>query len=93
MGGTIIIAPVITKVNISVERRNLFRMLAQWTGNVVGKMHMHGISMKMLASEIGWHEKYLSAVLNGHRNPSGAEVKVSEALNRLISAKENPAGW
>lgn len=59
-------------------------MLAKWIGDVVGKMHRAGVTMKALAAEIGWHEKYLSAVLNGHRAPKDAELKVREALARCI---------
>lgn len=57
-------------------------MLAKWTGKVIGEMHVAGITMKDLAAEIGWHEKYLSAVMNGRRNPKEAEAKVKEALTR-----------
>ncbi|MCB6366515.1 helix-turn-helix transcriptional regulator [Intestinibacillus massiliensis] len=58
-------------------------MPAQWTAEVVGQMHLSGITAKRLAAEIGWHEKYLSAVLNGHREPGGAEAACREALRRL----------
>lgn len=58
-------------------------MPAQWTGEVIGDMHLAGISAKRLADEVGWHEKYLSAVLNGHREPKDAELKIREALKRL----------
>lgn len=60
-------------------------MLAKWTGDVVGKMHRAGVTMKALAAEVGWHEKYLSAVMHGHRTPKDAEKKVREALARLLS--------
>lgn len=63
-------------------------MSAQWTGEVIGEMHVHRIKMSALAAEIGWHEKYLSAVLNGHREPKNAEAKVRAALERLISNSE-----
>lgn len=63
----------------------IFCMPAQWTGDIVGEMHLHGISAKALAAEIGWHEKYLSAVLNGHREPKEAEDACRSALNRIIS--------
>ena len=62
-------------------------MPAQWTAEVIGKMHLNGITAKQLAAEVGWHDKYLSVVLNGHRNPAGAEEKLNAALERLISAK------
>lgn len=59
-------------------------MLAQWTGDVVGQMHIAGITARQLAAEIGWHEKYLSAVLNGHRGTKNSENQVRAALSRLI---------
>lgn len=59
-------------------------MLAQWTGDVVGQMHQHGIKKKDLAVEIGWNAKYLSQVLNGKVDPCGAEERIRQALARLI---------
>lgn len=59
-------------------------MPAQWTAEVIGKMHLNSISARQLAEELGWHPKYLSAVLNGRRNPADAENKVRSALDRLI---------
>lgn len=61
-------------------------MLAQWTGALVGKMHTHKITAKQLAAEVGWHEKYLSAVLNGHRCPKNAKETLTAALDKLILA-------
>lgn len=60
-------------------------MPAQWTADIIGKMHLAGITAKQLAEEVGWHEKYLSAVMNGHREPKDAEVKVRAALSKLIA--------
>lgn len=62
-------------------------MPAQWTGEIIGEMHIKGITAKQLATEVGWHEKYLSVVLNGHRTPKGAEATLRAALERL-TAKE-----
>ena len=59
-------------------------MPAQWTGEVVGEMHNNNISVKMLAVEIGWNEKYLSTVLNSENPPAKAEGKVKAAVERLI---------
>ena len=63
-------------------------MPAQWTGDVIGKMHLFKITAKDLAAEIGWHPKYLSAVLNGKKEPKAGEEKIRDALMRLIEAKE-----
>lgn len=59
-------------------------MPAAWTGDVVKDLHLHGISAKRLAEKLGWHSKYLSTVMNGHKNPAGAEQKIRAALDELI---------
>ncbi len=64
-------------------------MPAQWTATLVGKMHLNGITAKRLAAEVGWHEKYLSAVLNGHKNPKMAEEKLCAALERLVGKEKH----
>lgn len=63
-------------------------MPAQWTANLLGEMHLAGVTAKQLAAEAGWHEKYLSAVLNGHREPKNAEQTLRAALDRLVEKKE-----
>lgn len=60
-------------------------MPAQWTGELVGEMHMKGISAKQLAEAVGWNPKYLSGVLNCHYEPKGAEAKLRAALERLTT--------
>ena len=65
-------------------------MPAQWTAEVIGEMHLHGITAKQLAAEVGWHEKYLSVVLNGHRTPKKAEETIKAGLERIkAGAKKN----
>ena len=65
-------------------------MPAQWTAEIIGEMHIMGIKAKELALEVGWHPKYLSAVLNGHREPRNAEKTLKEALNRLKEEQTPP---
>lgn len=60
-------------------------MPAKWTADLLGEMHLAGVTAKDLAGEAGWNPKYLSAVLNGHKEPKGAEDKLRAALNRLRS--------
>lgn len=66
-------------------------MPEKWTGDVIGEMHLANISAERLADEIGWHPKYLSAVMNGHRKPKDAEQKVRDALSRIKGQKEESA--
>lgn len=58
-------------------------MPEDWTGEIVGVMHINKISHQKLADKLGWHVKYLSAVLNGKRTPKKAEEKIREALKEL----------
>lgn len=64
-------------------------MPAQWTADLVGEMHLKGVTAKQLAAEAGWHEKYLSAVMNGHREPKNAEQTLRAALERIITGQAN----
>ena len=63
-------------------------MPAQWTGRIVGEMHINDITGKMLAAELDWNEKYLSQVLNSPDPPKKAEEKVTAALERIIQRKK-----
>lgn len=67
-------------------------MPAQWTAALIGKMHLNRITAKQLAAEVGWHEKYLSVVLNGHRDPKGAEEALNAALARIIARRSECTG-
>ena len=62
-------------------------MTKNWTGNLVGLLHDNKISKTQLAEEIGVTREYVSMVLNGHREPEGAEEKFTAALNRIIDRK------
>ena len=58
-------------------------MPAQWTAMIIGEMHLNNVTAKQLAQEVGWHPKYLSQVLNGHKEPKGAEEKLKAALESI----------
>ena len=60
-------------------------MLAQWTADLVGQMHKHKISKTQLADHMGVTREYVSMVLNGHRDPVGAEQRFRTALDELIA--------
>lgn len=57
----------------------------KWTGDLVGLMHDNKITMQMLAEKLGVTNRYVSMVLNGHREPAGAEQRFRVAVNELIS--------
>ena len=63
-------------------------MPKNWTGTIVGKMHINRISNDELATELGYTAEYVSMVLNGHRNPKNAEQKFRQALDELIQQKQ-----
>ena len=63
-------------------------MPAQWTGDVVGKMHNNKITMAELGEKLGVGKAYVCAKLNGRRSPKGAEQKLNAALGELIKEKE-----
>lgn len=71
-----------------MERGDTVQRKPIWTAHLVGLMHLEGISQKELSKELGWGEKYLSAVLNGRRAPVDAEEKVSQAFARISIKKD-----
>ena len=72
-------------------------MPAQWTGELIGEMHLKGItakqlhlarvSKKQLAERLGVTPEYVSMVLNGHREPDGAAGRFKGALAQIISTQ------
>lgn len=56
----------------------------QWTGEVVALMHIHRITAKRLAKELGYTEPYVSTILNGKRSPTGAETKFKKAIEHIL---------
>ena len=62
-------------------------MPAQWTGELVGKMHNHRITYEELAVSLNVTKSYVSMVLNGARNPANAKERFNAALDELIAEK------
>lgn len=63
-------------------------MPEEWTGTIVGKMHVSCITYEELAKKLGFTKSYVSMILNGSRHPAGAEKKISAALDELIQQKQ-----
>ena len=64
-------------------------MVAQWIGDLIGKMHVYGITAKELSEYMGYSPKYVSTIFNGKRSPKNAEAMFTEALDRLILEREH----
>ena len=64
-------------------------MPAQWTGDLVGQMHNNKITKRQLAEYMGVTPEYVSMVLNGHREPAGAEETFRSAVNAIIRSQNN----
>lgn len=63
-------------------------MPAQWTADLIGKMHAYRITQTELARHLGYTQQYVSTVLNGKREPEAAEQKFKSALNDLIEQRQ-----
>lgn len=67
-------------------------MPAQWTSKLLGKMHTYGITAKQLATQLDMNKNYVSTIMNGHREPKGADQRFNAALDELIKAKSERMG-
>ena len=63
-------------------------MPAQWTGRIVGELHNNKLTLKELAKEVNWNDKYLIQVINSENPPKGAEQKLTDAVKRLIEKRK-----
>lgn len=58
-------------------------MPAQWTGDIISEMHLHGITQLQLAQHLGYAPEYVSAIMNGKREPKNAETLFRKAVKEL----------
>lgn len=63
-------------------------MPAQWTAEIIGEMHLLSVTGRELANRVGWNPGYLSMVLNGHKEPKGAEKKLRDAIESIKAERE-----
>lgn len=59
-------------------------MLPIWTGEVVGTMHIYGITTKELAGRMGIDCTYLSALLHDRRKTATSQQRILETLQAMI---------
>ena len=58
-------------------------MPAQWTAEIIGKMHLHKITQKQLAAALGCTPQYVCTVLRGGREPKDAPARFQAAIDSL----------
>lgn len=62
-------------------------MIPAWTGKLVGKMHIHQITVTDLAAKLGISREFVSRVINGSRDLANAQERFNAALDELIKEK------
>ena len=63
-------------------------MPEKWTGRLIGKMHNHRVTYDQLAEKLGVGKSYLSLILNGKRNPPGAQQRLEAAFNQILEERK-----
>lgn len=59
-------------------------MIEKWTGRLVGKMHIYGITLGDVAARLGVTTPYVSMILNGARKPKNARARLEAAVDEII---------
>ena len=59
-------------------------MRPEWTGEVVKQLHVAELSTADLAREMELTQGYVRMILDGQRNPLGAEARIRTALFSLL---------
>jgi hypothetical protein len=64
-------------------------MLAKWTGEVKGTMHIYEVSMQELADKLGISTTFLSSLLHCRRSTKDAEFRIRNALMDIVKSRES----
>lgn len=63
-------------------------MKSEWTGKIVGEMHVNEISQQMLADETGYSRPYINQLLNSRRPQSEWAAMVIEDAIETIKKRQ-----
>ncbi len=58
----------------------------EWSGDIVRRMHIVGITQKILAIRCGYNESYVSEILNGRKGTEKSRRRIEDALVELETA-------
>lgn len=64
-------------------------MRPEWTGEVVKQLHVAELSTADLAREMELTQGYVRMILDGQRNPLGAEARIKTALFALLNHQKD----
>lgn len=59
-----------------------------WTGKLVGKMHVNGISCEEVAEELNVTKAYVSMILNSRRKPDGIRERMEAAVQTIVDKRK-----
>ena len=60
-------------------------MAERWTAEIVAKLHLHRITRRELADELGVTAQYVTMVLNGNKTSAGMEERMAKAIDNIAS--------
>ena len=63
-------------------------MSTEWTGRIVGLLHMHRITQTELAAELGVTAQYVSMVLNGKKSSKGIDERMEAAIQAINERRQ-----
>lgn len=65
-------------------------MAEQWTGDIVASLHIHQITRRELADEIGITPQYVTMVLNGKKKcPTDMQQRMKDAIAAIVARSTN----
>ena len=63
-------------------------MPEMWTGQIIGKLHVNGITQRQLAEEMGLTEQYVSMLLNSVKPSASAEERMDAAISAILEKRK-----
>lgn len=66
---------------------------AEWTGELLGKMHNRRVSARDIANELGVTPAYVSQIFNGDKTPPDAKERLNAAYEAIVSRREREKSW
>lgn len=62
-------------------------MREEWTGELVGRMHVAEVTQEELAREMNVKKPYVSMILNGKRTPKGGRERLESAFENILQRR------